>query len=89
MRIREIAQTQVRYGYRMIRVRLNREGWNVGKDLVYRLYKGEGLARVNGWQESAGPLRTARSAFDRLGRTEYGQWTSSPINSAMGDGSPV
>lgn len=44
MRIREIAQSRVRYGYRKIRVLLNREGWNVGKYLVYRLYKEEGLA---------------------------------------------
>ena len=43
MRIREIAQTRVRYGYRMIRVLLNREGWDVGKYLVYRLCKEEGL----------------------------------------------
>jgi putative transposase len=43
MRMREIAQSRVRYGYRMIRVLLNREGWKVGKDLVYRLYKEEGL----------------------------------------------
>ena len=43
MRIREIAQARVRYGYRKIRVLLNREGWNVGKYLVYRLYKKEGL----------------------------------------------
>jgi putative transposase len=44
MRIREIAQSRVRYGYRKIRVLLNREGWGVGKYLVYRLYKEEGLA---------------------------------------------
>src|ERR1035441_9954689 len=44
MRIREIAQSRVRYGYRKIRVLLNREGWRVGKYLVYRLYKEEGLA---------------------------------------------
>ncbi len=31
MRIREIAQTRVRYGYRKVRVLLNREGWNAGK----------------------------------------------------------
>lgn len=43
MRIREIARTRVRYGYRKIRVLLNREGWDVGRDLVYRLYKEEGL----------------------------------------------
>jgi putative transposase len=44
MRIREIAQVRVRYGYRKIRVLLKREGWNVGKKLVYRLYREEGLA---------------------------------------------
>jgi helix-turn-helix protein len=39
--VREIAQTQVRYGYRKIRVLLNREGCKVGKKLVYRLYRKE------------------------------------------------
>jgi HTH-like domain len=47
MRIREIGQTRLHYGYRMIRVLLNREGWKVGKDLVYRLYKEEGLGLRN------------------------------------------
>ena len=42
-RIRELAQTRVRNGYRKIRVLLNREGWTVGKHLVYRLYREEGL----------------------------------------------
>ena len=45
MRIREIAQSRVRYGYRKIHVLLNREGWKVGKHLVnISLYKEEGLA---------------------------------------------
>jgi putative transposase len=44
MRIREIAQSRVRYGYRKIRVLLNRDSWGVGKHLVYRLYREEGLA---------------------------------------------
>ena len=54
MRIREIAQTRVRYGYRMIRVLLNREGWKVGKDLVYRLYKerGAGAAQATRWKKT-------------------------------------
>jgi transposase InsO family protein len=43
MRMREIARARIRYGYRKIRVLLNREGWNVGKKLVYRLYREEGL----------------------------------------------
>jgi len=43
MRIREIAQTSMRHGYRKIRVVLNREGWKVGKDLMKRIYQEEGL----------------------------------------------
>jgi len=42
-RINELAQTRVRDGYRKIRVLLTREGWAVGKHLVYRLYREEGL----------------------------------------------
>lgn len=42
-RMTELARARVRYGYRKIRVLLNREGWAVGKDLVYRLYREEGL----------------------------------------------
>lgn len=38
-----MAQARVRYGYRKIRVVLNREGWAVGEKLVYRLYREEGL----------------------------------------------
>ncbi len=67
MRIREIAQSRVRYGYRKIRALLNREGWNVGKYLVYRLYKeeGPGLEETAAAQEesSAAPGR----ALDRHG----------------------
>jgi len=44
MRIRGIAQSRVRCGCRKIRVLLNREGWDMGKYLLYRLYKEEGLA---------------------------------------------
>ena len=43
MRIREIAPARVRYGYRKILALLHREGWKVGRYLVYRLYKEEGL----------------------------------------------
>jgi putative transposase len=44
LRIQEIAQARVRYGYRKIRVLLTSGGWNLGKKLVYRLYCEEGLA---------------------------------------------
>lgn len=42
--MKEIAAPRVRYGYRRIHVMLRREGWQAGKDLVWRLYKEEGLA---------------------------------------------
>ena len=42
-RIKEIAETRIRYGYRRIHVLLVREGWRVNAKRVYRLYKEEGL----------------------------------------------
>jgi putative transposase len=62
LRIREIAQVRVCYGYRKIRVLLNREGWKVGKKLVYRLYKEEGLTLRHK------PRRKRRAALHRRER---------------------
>jgi putative transposase len=42
-RIKEIAQTRVRYGYRRIHVLLEREGWSVNVKRIYRLYQQLGL----------------------------------------------
>jgi putative transposase len=42
-RMREIAKTRVRYGYRRIHVLLKREGWQLGKNQAYRLYSEEQL----------------------------------------------
>lgn len=43
MRIDEIAQTRVRYGYYRIYILLRREGWIVNHKKVYRIYKEKGL----------------------------------------------
>lgn len=43
MRIKELAATRPRFGYRRIHVLLKREGWNVNVKRVYRLYRQEGL----------------------------------------------
>jgi len=42
-RMRDIAHTRVRYGYRRIHVLLRREGWRLGKNQTYRLYCEEQL----------------------------------------------
>ena len=47
MRIKEIAEVRIRFGYRRILVMLKREGWSAGKKLVYRLYREEGLLLRN------------------------------------------
>ena len=43
LRMKELAQTRVRYGYRRLHVLLRREGWTLGKSLAYRLYTEEAL----------------------------------------------
>jgi putative transposase len=43
MRIREIAGTRVRYGYLRVHVLLRREGWQINRKRVYRIYTEEGL----------------------------------------------
>jgi putative transposase len=42
-RMHEIVRTRVRYGYRRVLTMLRRDGWAIGKKLVYRLYCEEGL----------------------------------------------
>jgi len=42
-RMHEIVRTRIRYGYRRVHILLRREGWSVGRNLIYRLYRGEGL----------------------------------------------
>ena len=43
LRLRELAASRVRYGYRRLTVLLKREGFKVNAKRVYRLYKEEGL----------------------------------------------
>ena len=87
MRIREIAQTRVRYGYRMIRVLLNREGWKVGKDLVYRLYREEGLGLR---KRPAGKRRAAVHRQERMRPTGPNQvWAMDFVSDQLSDGRKI
>jgi putative transposase len=51
-RIRDLARSRVRFGYRRILLLLKREGWEVGKNRLYRLYREEnlGLRRKRPWR---------------------------------------
>jgi putative transposase len=42
-RIREIAETRIRYGYRRIHVLLRREGWRVNAKRACGLYREMGI----------------------------------------------
>jgi len=43
-RMRELAASRVRFGYRRLTVMLRREGWVVNAKRIYRLYTEDGLA---------------------------------------------
>ncbi|MBC7806620.1 MAG: transposase [Akkermansiaceae bacterium] len=44
IRIRDLAGSRVRYGYRRLHVLLQREGWKVNHKRVYRIYRLDGLS---------------------------------------------
>lgn len=44
LRMRDLAASRVRYGYRRIHVLLRREGWVLNHKKVFRLYQQEGLS---------------------------------------------
>ena len=47
IRIREICQTRIRYGYRRVHVLLRREGWQLGQNKTRRIYRELGLQLRN------------------------------------------
>src|SRR4029079_4710269 len=55
-RIQEIAAVKRRYGYRRVYLRLRREGWEVNRKRVYRLYREAGLAVRRRKRKRIGPF---------------------------------
>ena len=85
IRMREIAQTRVRYGYWMIRFLLNREGWKVGKDPVYRLYKEGGRSWPAQTAHRAAPRGgTAQERFRPTGPSQV--WAMDFVSDQLSDG---
>jgi len=82
-RLRELASARPRFGYRRLHVLLRREGKQVNRKLVYRLYKQEGLAvrrrrRRKLRAERPAPLPPATAANER--------WAMDFVHDYFGDG---
>jgi putative transposase len=76
LRMHEIAQTRVRYGYRRVHIMLKREGWSGGRNLIYRLYREEGLSSADGDRAAARRRKIAQRASAFRVSTKHGAWTS-------------
>jgi hypothetical protein len=84
-RMREIARTRVRYGYRKIRVVLNLGGWKVRKKLVYSPVRGRRLDLATQAPAAASRIAASPRAFSTQGaeggvesrscRRPVGRWT--------------
>jgi HTH-like domain len=78
----EAAHARVRFGYRRIYIMLRREGWDVGKDRFYRVYREENLglrgASVRG---ATCPQCIGLNVSRRREPTRCGEWISSPTSS--------
>jgi putative transposase len=86
-RIKEIAETRVRYGYRRIHVLLRREGWPVNAKRVCRLYREMGLQLRN-----KSPKRRVKAQLreDRAPSTAANQvWAMDFVHDQLFDGRKI
>ena len=83
VRLRDLASTRIRYGYRRLTVMLRREGWLVNTKRVYRLYREEGL-------ELRMRKRAKRAAHTRIRLAEASypnqRWSMDFVSDRMVDG---
>lgn len=87
VRLRDLAASRVRYGYRRLHVLLRREGWPVNAKRVYRLYSEEGLTirtrvprRKRAWRYRVGrPGATAPKEI----------WSMDFVADQLFDGRPI
>jgi putative transposase len=86
-RIREIAETRVRYGYRRIHVLLRREGWLVNAKQGCRLYREMGLQlrSKSPKRRVTAPLREDRSAASAANQV----WAMDFVHDQLFDGRKI
>ena len=87
LRLKELAESRVRYGYRRLHVLLRREGWPVNHKRIYRLYRLEGLVIR---QKTPRRKRSSRYRGDRLDITRPTQtWAMDFVSDTLFDGRPI
>jgi putative transposase len=83
VRLRELAGSRVRYGYRRLTVLLKREGWEVNAKRIYRLYAEEGLmVRTRKRKERAQRQRVAQGSASRANQ----KWSMDFVAQRLPDG---
>ena len=83
VRLRELAGSRVRYGYRRLTVLLKREGWEVNAKRIYRLYTEEGLiVRTQKRKERAQRQRIAQGPASRSNQ----RWSMDFVAQRLADG---
>ena len=83
VRLRELAGSRVRYGYRRLTILLRREGWQVNAKRIYRLYTEEGLiVRTKRRKERAQRQRVAQGLAVR----PKGRWSMDFVAQRLADG---
>ncbi len=83
LRLRELAGSRVRYGYRRLTVLLRREGWEVNAKRVYRLYREEGLqVRTPKRRQTSAQVRVALSGASRPNQ----RWSMDFVSDRLADG---
>jgi putative transposase len=87
LRLRDLAASRVRYGYRRLHILLRREGWPVNAKRVYRLYAEEGLTirskaprRKRAWRYRVG--RPGARAPNEI-------WSMDFVSDQLFDGRPI
>jgi transposase InsO family protein len=87
IRIREICQTRIRYGYRRVHVLLRREGWQLGQNKTRRIYRQLGLQLRN-----KTPKRRVKAKLrnDRTAATQPNEtWAMDFVHDQLATGSKI
>jgi putative transposase len=82
-RLREIAEQRPRFGYRRVHAMLRREGFEVNRKRVYRIYKAAGLAVQ---RRKRRKLRAGRPAPPATVTRPNERWSMDFVHDYLGDG---